>query len=117
MKTHRDLKVWQNSIELVTEIYKLTKSFPSSETFGLASQIQRSAVSVPSNIAEGAARNSNKEFSRFLSIALGSLAELETQLIISKNIQYLSQDQFSAIHEKLIEIRKMINGLQKSITP
>ena len=86
MKTHRDLKVWQNSLDLVTEIYKLTKAFPNSETFGLACQIQRSAVSVPSNIAEGAARNSNKEFSRFLSIALGSLAELETQLIISKNI-------------------------------
>lgn len=115
MKTHRDLKVWHNSIELVTEVYKLTKSFPNSETFGLASQIQRSAVSVPSNIAEGAARNSSKEFSRFLSIALGSLAELETQLIISKNIEYLSQHQFYTIHEKLVKIRKMINGFQKSI--
>lgn len=116
MKTHRDLKVWQNSIELVTEIYKLTKSFPNSETFGLASQIQRSSVSVPSNIAEGAARNSNKEFSHFLSIAQGSLAELEAQLIISKNIQYLSKDQFKSILANLIEIRKMLNGLQKSIT-
>lgn len=115
MKTHRDLKVWQNSIDLVTEIYKLTKAFPSSETFGLTSQIQRSAVSVPSNIAEGAARNSNKEFSRFLSIALGSLAELETQLIISKNIKYLSKDQFDSILTSLIEIRKMLSGLQKSI--
>ena len=115
MKTHRDLKVWQDSILLVTEIYKLTKEFPSSENYGLTSQIQRSAVSIPSNIAEGAARNSTKEFAYYLSIALGSLAELETQLIIAKNIKYISDEQYTFIADKFIEIRKMLNGLQNSL--
>ena len=113
--THRDLKVWQYSIELVTEIYQITRNFPKSEMYGLGSQIQRSAVSVPSNIAEGAGRNSEKEFSYFLSIAMGSLSELETQIIISKNIHYLDEIQFDTLMTKLIEIRKMLIGLKKSI--
>ena len=85
MHNFKDLRVWQKSIQLTTDIYKLLASFPTDEKFGLISQLKRSAVSVPSNIAEGAGRNSNKEFNHFLSISLGSLFELKTQLIISKN--------------------------------
>jgi len=85
MHNFKDLRVWQKSIELTTDIYKLLASFPTDEKFGLISQLKRAAVSVPSNIAEGAGRNSNKEFNHFLSISLGSLFELKTQLIISKN--------------------------------
>lgn len=84
MKTYKDLIVWQKSIELVKEIYLLTEDFPKEEIYGLTSQIRRCAVSIPSNIAEGKMRTTNKEFSHFLSIAYGSGAELETQLILAK---------------------------------
>jgi four helix bundle protein len=90
MKTHKDLNVWQESIVLVTLIYEKTKSFPKDELFGLTSQIRRSAVSIPSNIAEGAARESNKEFLRFLFISQGSVSELDTQLIIAKNLSFIN---------------------------
>jgi len=115
MKTHKDLKVWAKSIDLVTFIYKETKSFPKSELYGLTSQIRRSAVSVPSNIAEGAARTSKKEFVYFLSISLGSISELETQLIISKNLNFITNDVFDKLENEIISIRKMILGLKKSI--
>lgn len=110
-KTHKDLEVWKKSLELVTEIYKITENFPEKEKFGLTLQIRRSAVSVPSNIAEGAARNTKKEFIQFLYIALGTLSELETQLIISINIGYLNQS--DDIFVQIIEIRKMALGLIK----
>lgn len=116
MKTHHDLEVWKKSIDLVTEIYKTTESFPKTEQYGLTNQIRRCAVSIPSNIAEGAARTSIKEFSHFLSIALGSIAELETQLIVSNNLEYLQKSDFDSIIENLIIIRKMTVGLKKSIT-
>ena len=90
MKTHKDLDIWKRGLELVTEMYKLTKSFPKEENYGLSSQMQRAAVSYPSNIAEGAARNSKADYIRFVYIALGSLSELETQVIISKNLGYAS---------------------------
>ena len=115
MKTHHDLDVWKKSIALVTEIYKVTESFPKSELYGLTSQIRRCAVSVPSNISEGAARTSLKEFSHFLSITLGSIAELETQLIISKNLDYLTKSQFEKLISDLVSIRRMTLGLKKSI--
>ena len=85
------LGVWNDAITFVTNIYKLTENFPKSEIYGLTSQIRRAAVSTPSNIAEGPARKSNKEYSQFLSIALGSIAELDTQLIIAKNLTYLEE--------------------------
>lgn len=88
MKTHKDLDVWKNSISLVKEIYIVSKLFPKDELYGLTNQIRRSAVSVASNIAEGAARNYEKEFIRFLYIAKGSLSELETQIIIAKELEY-----------------------------
>jgi four helix bundle protein len=115
MKTHRDLRVWNNSIDLVTKIYKITNDFPKEELFGLTSQIRRSAVSIPSNIAEGAARTSKKEFLNFLSIALGSSSELETQLIISKNLKYIGIEDYQVFINDLIEIQKMIHGLMKNL--
>ena len=111
--THKDLNVWNAAMELVTDIYRLTKSFPKEELYGLTSQIRRSAVSVPSNIAEGAARKNKTEFIQFLYIALGSLSELETQLIISKNLNY--SETISSLLSKVTDIRKMTFGLIKSI--
>jgi len=113
MKTHKDLEVWKNSIDLVTSVYEITKTFPKYELYGLTSQIRRSAVSIPSNIAEGAGRNHNKEFIQFLYIALGSLAELETQLIISNKIQFLNEAFLNEIINKLNLIRSQIAGLIK----
>lgn len=115
MRTHHDLDVWKNAIQFVTLIYKSTESFPKSEVYGIANQIRRSAVSIPSNIAEGAARTTTKEFSHFLAIALGSLAELETQLIISKKLDYLDEIQFDKLLSDLVIIRKMTIGLKRSI--
>ena len=94
MKTHKDLDVWKKSINLVTEIYKVTKDYPQSELYGLTNQIRRCSVSISSNIAEGAARTSSKEFSHFLSITLGSIAELETQILISQNLGYIRTHSF-----------------------
>lgn len=113
MKSHKDLEVWKRSVELVTIIYTITKSFPQNEVYGLTNQIRRAAVSIPSNIAEGAARKNQKEFKQFLYISLGSLSELETQLIISYNLSYLQQIQFNSIEEELSEIRRMLLGLIK----
>ncbi len=106
---HKKLEVWKKSIEFVKEIYKLTEEFPSSEGYGLTNQIRRAAVSIPSNIAEGAARLSDKEFIQFLNIALGSCAEVETQLIIANDLNFIEDVSF--ILTKLVEIRKMITGL------
>ncbi|MDD2550639.1 MAG: four helix bundle protein [Bacteroidales bacterium] len=116
MKTHHDLDVWKKSILLVTEIYKVTESFPKAELYGLTNQIRRCAVSIPSNIAEGAARTSIKEFSHLLAISLGSIAELETQLIIAENLDYLSPIEFEKLNIELVTIRKMTIGLKKSIS-
>lgn len=108
MKTHKDLDAWKQAIELVKEIYIATSAFPKEEVYGLTSQIRRSAVSVPSNIAEGAARNSLKEFIQFLYISLGSLSELETQWMIAKELKFTSNIE---LLEKVEKIRKIILGL------
>jgi len=113
MKTHRDLDAWKNAIALVTDVYKITKGFPSDEKYGLISQIRRSAVSIPSNIAEGAGRNHDKEFIQFLYIALGSLSELETQMIISCNLDFINKTMFDELNSKFISIRNQISGLIK----
>ncbi len=109
MKSHKDLDAWKYAMDLATLTYKLTEHFPKSEIFGLTNQMRRAAVSIPSNIAEGAARQSNKEFVQFLYIALGSNAELETQLLIAHNIGYLS-DITEADH-KMKDVGRLINGL------
>jgi len=110
MKTHKDLDVWKLSMELVKEAYLVTGSFPKEEIYGITSQIRRSAVSIPSNIAEGAARNSNKKFTQFLYIALGSCSELETQLMISREIGFVVKEE---IFSKINRIGQMITGLIK----
>ena len=112
IKIHKDLDVWKKSMDLVEGVYRLTKSFPDSEKYGLTNQMRRCAVSIPSNIAEGAGRNSKKEFKQFLYISLGSISELETQLIISSKLNYLKN---KSLLDELDEIRKMLFGLIKSI--
>ena len=112
IKTHKDLDVWKKSMDLVEEVYRLTKGFPDSEKYGLINQARRCAVSIPSNIAEGAGRNSKKEFKQFLYISLGSISELETQLIISTELNYQKDN---SLLDELNEIRKMLFGLIKSI--
>lgn len=110
IKTHKDFDVWKGAMTLAKEIYKLTTNFPREETYGLVSQIRRAAVSIPSNIAEGAARNSNKEFVQSLYVSLGSLAELETQLLLSSELGFLKNEELNGSIER---IRKMLLGLIK----
>ena len=110
LKTHKDLDVWKESMKLVKQIYLITANFPKEETYGLVSQIRRSAISIPSNIAEGAARNSNKEFIQFLYVSLGSLAELETQLLLSQEIGFI---EYLPFEDTIEHIRKMLLGLIK----
>lgn len=109
MKSHKDLDAWKESIALVKVVYEVTKSFPSEERFGLTDQVRRAAVSVPSNIAEGAARGSNQDFIRFLHIALGSLSEVETQIIIASELKYIELSQ--ELLDKITVIRNLTNGL------
>ena len=113
MKNHYDLDVWKKSIELVKDIYEVSKFFPKEEMYGLTSQIRRAAVSIPSNIAEGASRQSNKEFIQFLYIALGSCSEVETQIIIAKELFFIND--IESILNRIKEIKKMINGLLRYI--
>jgi len=115
MKTHKDLVVWQKSIQFVTEVYKITRDFPRDELYGLVSQLRRAAISVPSNIAEGAGRFSKREFCQFLYFSLGSTSELETQLIISRNLDYLGNEVFNNFITNLSEIRKTLLGLIQSL--
>nr|WP_315027952.1 four helix bundle protein [uncultured Chryseobacterium sp.] len=112
----KHLNIWKLSIELADEIYVITDSFPKNEEFGLKSQIRRCTVSVASNIAEGSSRSSNKDFNRFLEISLGSLYELQTQIIISDNRNYLETSKTEEIENKIIELQRMISGFQKNLT-
>src|SRR5665213_2543404 len=117
MKIHnfKELIVWQKAMELVEFVYKLTKFFPKEEKFGLISQIQRCAVSVPSNIAEGSGRVSIKEFQHFISIAMGSSFELETQIILSQRFNYITEDQMSEFNVLVKPVQKMSFGLYNSL--
>ncbi len=119
LNSYQELVVWQKSIELVTEIYKLTESFPKSEIFGLTSQMRRCAVSIPSNIAEGYARKHRQEYIQFSRIAYGSGAELETQIVISKKLELTSNEKFKKseelIEELIIEVMKMLNKMVASL--
>ena len=111
IETYRDLLVWQKSMTLVTGIYRMTKSFPQNELYGLTSQIRRSAVSIPSNIAEGYGRRSRQDYIRFLQIAMGSLFELQTQLQIAVNLEYVAQSQFETVNDQTREIERMMSSL------
>ena len=108
VRTHKDLDIWKMSIDLVKDIYTLTESFPKDEQFGLTSQLRRAAVSVPSNIAEGSARNGNKEFIQFCYISLGSLSEVETQIIIATELNFIHNRLSSEVLEKVEIIRKKL---------
>lgn len=113
--SYKDLKVWQLGMALAAEVYQVSRAFPKAETYGLCSQLQRAAVSIPSNIAEGHARDSTKEFLHHLSIALGSLAELETQILLAHQFEYLTAESQTLILEKAEALGKMLRGLQKSL--
>lgn len=115
VSSHRQLIVWQKSMTLVSLVYRASGHFPQEEKFGLTSQMRRAAVSIPSNIAEGRARNSRKDFVQFLHIALGSLAELETQLDISESLSYLKKADYTEVVEIATEVRKMLIAMILSL--
>lgn len=115
IRSYKDLIVWKKSMELVTDIYRLTKSFPTEEKFGIVSQLNRAVVSVPSNIAEGWGRESSKNYLQFLRISRRSLMEIETLMIISKNLKYIDKEHFDPICAKTDEVGKILQGLIKSI--
>ncbi|SHM16792.1 four helix bundle protein [Flavobacterium saccharophilum] len=115
MKTFRDLLIWQKSMSLVTEIYQLTNSFPKEEIYGLSSQIRRSAISIPSNIAEGYGRDGNSDYLRFLNISISSLFEIQTQLEISYNLKYINQIQFNKTNGESREIERMLSAFIRKI--
>lgn len=117
MVTHKDLDIWKWGIEWVEKVYKMTAAYPKEEIYGLTNQMRRATVSIPSNISEGAARSSKKEFGQFLYVALGSLAELETQAIISEKLGYLRNHQLMELIEKQrrkqLNFIKYLKGVQK----
>ncbi|MBN1621855.1 MAG: four helix bundle protein [Endomicrobiales bacterium] len=111
INSFKQLKVWQQGIELVKDIYKISKAFPKEELFGLTSQIKRASISVPSNIAEGFKRNNRNEFAQFLRIALGSLGEVETQIIIAKELNFITKEESEEILKKIDILHKMLIAL------
>ena len=115
MHNIKELKIWNKAMELTVEIYKATDKFPKEETYGLTSQIRRAAVSIPSNISEGAGRNSKNEFKHFLSIANGSSYELQSQLVISNRLNFLTDEATEILLTKIDEIQKMNYSFQKSL--
>ncbi len=114
-RSYKELVVWQKSMVLVTDVYNSIKNFPKEEIYGLAGQLRRAVVSVPSNIAEGQGRDSVKEFVYHLSVAYGSLMEVETQLQIAANLNYLNQVKVDKLLEQAAEIGKLLNGLSRSL--
>jgi four helix bundle protein len=115
-KDFRQLHVWQKAYELTIDVYRLTKAFPKSEIYGLTSQLQRAAVSIPANVAEGYERNHRKEYLQFLSIAKGSLGEVETYLLLAKDLKYLAADEYSILDEKRKTTSRLLKGLMRSLT-
>ena len=114
--SYRDLKVWQKAISLVIDCYEYAKQFPKTEIYGLAGQLQRAAVSIPANIAEGQGRSHTREFLNHLSIAYGSLMEVETHLQIAAKLHYLDEAALASLLEKCSVIGRMLNGLMQSLT-
>jgi four helix bundle protein len=111
VQSYKDLDVWQRSMDLVEAVYALTKQFPKEELYTLTSQIRRAAISVPSNIAEGRSKRATRDFMRFIHISYGSMAELETQLMIAERLSYISHDKLSPLVEEIGDIGRMLNGL------
>lgn len=115
MNNYKELKIWQKSVDLAVLIYEATKAFPKEELYGITSQVRRSAISIPSNIAEGAGRNSKKDFNKFLGISNGSSCELDTQLIIAHRINFLDKAALESMQQEITEIQKMNWALKKSL--
>ena len=114
-KPHKKLKAWQLAMDIATDVYRISENFPTVEKFGLTSQIRRCAVSVPSNVAEGAGRNTKKEFRNFLHISQGSLSELDTQLELALRFKFIDKNTWNLIDRKLLEEDKVLTGLIKSM--
>ena len=117
MRSHRDLVVWQRALAFVVRLYRVTENFPRREAYGLTDQIRRAAVSIPANIAEGHGYATDKEFARFVDIALGSAAELDTHLQIALEVGYLTPEQHRALNEELTAIAKMLHALRNKLRP
>lgn len=115
ISSFRELRIWQIGMDISEQVYRLTQTFPKQEIYGLSSQMQRAAVSIPSNIAEGHTRDSTKEYLYHLSVSLGSLAELETQLALSVRLHYIDQAKFDLLISQLHELGRMLRGTQKSL--
>jgi four helix bundle protein len=115
VRHYKELKIWQKGMRLTKSIYQLTASFPADEKFGLSAQMRRAAVSVPSNIAEGQARQGTREFLQFLSHASGSLAGLETQLLLSADLGYCRETQTSSISQEIFEMQKMVSAIRSKL--
>lgn len=115
MRPHHSLDAWKRSIDFVVEVYKMTETFPKEEKFGLTSQIRRASVSIPANIAEGAARRSEKEFLQFLSIAQGSASEVETEILIANRLGFLEKQSYEVLDNSLNDIGRMITGLSNHL--
>jgi four helix bundle protein len=115
MRSYKELEVWKKAVDFVESIYAITINFPVHENSGIVSQMRRASISIPSNIAEGSVRKSKAEFARFINIARGSAAELETQLIITYRLKYISEDKLNEMTKKIDEISKMLYGLRNSL--
>ncbi|MCB8982952.1 MAG: four helix bundle protein [Ardenticatenaceae bacterium] len=115
MQNFRQLLVWQKSHELVLRIYGVTQAFPASEVYGLSNQMRRASVSVPSNIAEGSGRGSDKEFAQFMQIAIGSISELEYQALLAKDLGYMSITTYNELSGQVSEVKRMLIGLRKKL--
>ncbi len=115
MKNFRDLRVWESAHRLTLDIYRTTARFPREELYGLTSQMRRCSVSIAANIAEGCGKKGNREFQRFLGIASGSASELEYELLLSKDLGYLTEQTYIPLHEDLSRLRRMLNSLQQKV--
>jgi four helix bundle protein len=115
VKDFRELIVWQKAMDLVEAVYRMTTRFPKEEVYGLTSQMRRAAISIPSNIAEGQARNTTRDFLHFLAIAYGSLKEIETQILISERLGYIDKDQGDVLVQSTTEVARLISGLSNSL--
>lgn len=115
MHNFKNLIIWQKSMDLVTDIYLLSNQYPKNEIFGLTSQARRASVSIPLNISEGSAKSSNKDFSRFLEMSIGSSNELETSLIIARNLKFIEDNTLAEYQKKITELRKMIFKFKESL--
>lgn len=115
MHNYKEMKIWQKSRTLVNQVYGLSQRFPKEENYGLTSQLRRAVISIPSNIAEGAGRNSDKEFARFIDISRGSLFEVETILILSADLNYVAETDLQPVFSSISEISRMINGFKNHL--